>query len=80
MFKPISPACISLAALYTAQAATARYPTDMINPPFYHPGAEPQIGGKPYQGPGFTIYPPGSPAAEQPAAGSRAMTPATSLN
>jgi hypothetical protein len=73
VFKPLSVAGIGLAIVRALQTASARYPSQTaVTAPFYRPAAGPQTGGKPYQGPGFTIYPPGSPAAPRTPTGQAA--------
>ena len=62
MFRPLALAATSLAAALVSPMAWAqRSSVIVVTPPYYYqPGAGPQIGGQPYQGPGFTIYPPAS--------------------
>ena len=74
MLKNIALACLSLASAFAAQPAPAQYSTQTtITPPFYQPGAGPQMGGSPYVTPGFTAYPPGSPVTP-PTLNSRAAS------
>ena len=74
MLKNIGLACLSLAAAFAAQSASAQYPTQTtITRPFYQPGAGPQVGGNPYVTPGSTVYPPGSSVAP-PTLNSRAAS------
>jgi hypothetical protein len=42
-------------------SALAGTPPGVLVAQFFQPYAGPQLGGKPYVTPGFTIYPPGSP-------------------
>jgi len=51
---------VALLVLGIAGVAHAQPSITVITPPFIQPGG-PQMGGMPYRGPGFTIYPPGSP-------------------
>jgi hypothetical protein len=63
VLKILSLAGVTLAVAFALaiRSASAQGPSlTVITPPFYQPGAGAQIGGSPYQGRGFTIYPPGS--------------------
>ncbi len=59
MFKTSYLVIASVAAALTPPTAWAQRLV-IITPPAYFSGAGPQLGGPPYQRPGFTIYPPAS--------------------
>ena len=61
MFRASFLAGVSLTAAIASQTARAQYSPGFVTPPYmYQPDAGPQLGGPPYQGRGFTIYPPAS--------------------